>query len=142
MTDQNTTPDAPPGDAPEKSPKCRSKVFGIGFYALLIMLAAAAGGWLYTTSILNRPAIFTVDQTIIIKPGAGRVVISAVLNRAGINHPLWVMRLEELRRGKTYIPKAGEYALPEGTSLMTAMDIIHQGQSIQHQFTIPEVRNT
>ena len=139
-TDQ--TPGAPSGDEPEKRPKRRRKVFGLGFYGLLVMLSAAAGGWLYTASILNRPAIFAADQTIIIKPGAGRVVISAVLNRAGINHPLWVMRLEELRRGKSYIPKAGEFALPQGTSLMTAMDIIHQGQSIQHQLTIPEGRSS
>ena len=119
------------------APKQR-RILGIGFWGLVLMLALAAGGWLYVTSILNRPQIFTQDQTIIIKPGAGRVVISAVLNQAGIDHPQWVMRLEERRRGKAYLPKAGEYALPQGTSLMTAMDIIHQGQSIQHRLTFPE----
>ena len=133
------TEQSPPSekDTPAPKPKNR-KLFGWGFYGLLILLAGMAGAWLYVTSILNRPQVFTQDQTIIIKPGAGRVVISATLNRAGISHPIWVMRLEELRRGQAYIPKAGEYALPQGTSLLMAMDIIHQGKSIQHQITIPE----
>ena len=140
-----TSHDAPPDQGPDNTsstpssppPKGR-RLFGVGFYALLIMLAGMAGGWLYTASILNRPAIFTSDQVIIIKPGAGRVAISAILNHVGIPHPLWVMRLEELRRGDAYLPKAGEFALPKGVSLSGAMDIIHQGQSIQHQFTLPE----
>ena len=139
MTDQDTPTNATPdAGSSAASPPKRRKILGLGFYGLLAMLAGMAGGWLYTALILNRPAIFTADQTIMIKPGAGRVVISAVLNRAGIDHPLWVMRLEELRRGKSYVPKAGEFALPQGTSLTAAMDIIHQGQSILHQLTIPE----
>ena len=36
------------------------------------------------------------------------------------------------------MPKAGEFLLPQGTSLASALDIIHQGKSIQHSLTIPE----
>lgn len=123
---------------PETEPKRRSFVGWFGFILLLVGVIGAGGFAISFSSILSRPAIFDDNTSIIIKPGAGRVVISAILNRSGVEHPMWVMRLEELRRGKTYIPKAGEFALPKGTSLSQALDIIHQGKSIQHSFTIPE----
>ena len=124
-------------DHTEEAPRGRwiSRLF---FLLLLIAIIAGGIGLTLFTSYLGRPGAHTEDTSVIIKPGAGRVVISARLNAAGITHPQWVMRVEELRRGKAYIPKAGEYALPKGTSLAEAMDILHEGQSIQHSFTIPE----
>ena len=104
----------------------------------LLTIFGLTGAGIYIHSILHRPAIFTEDQAVIIKPGDGRAAISARLNSVGIEHPMLVMRLEEIRRGRNYLPKAGEFALPKGTSLSSAMDIIHEGQSIQHQFTAPE----
>ena len=136
MTD-DTHQDSPKDKAEPKAAKS-SWVSRISLFLLLAGLIAGGGGVLYFSSILHRPAIFTDNATIIIKPGAGRVVISAVLNKAGISHKRWIMQLEELRRGNAYRPKAGEFSLPNGTSLALAMDIIHQGTSIQHEFTIPE----
>jgi len=104
----------------------------------LLTIFGLTGAGIYVHSILHRPAIFNEDQAVIIKPGDGRAAISARLNSVGIEHPMLVMRLEEIRRGRNYLPKAGEFALPKGTSLSSAMDIIHDGQSIQHQFTAPE----
>ena len=120
------------------APSSASWLMWFGLIGISLILVGILFSWLYVTSILNRPAIFSDDQTVIIKPGSGRVVISAVLNKAGIEHPIWVMRLEEFNRGDAYVPKAGEFALPKGTSLKSAMDIIHQGASIQHQLTFPE----
>ncbi|MCE2517046.1 MAG: endolytic transglycosylase MltG [Alphaproteobacteria bacterium] len=104
---------------------------------VLVILATMAVAAVYVSSVLTRPGV-GADTTIIITPGDGRVVISAKLNSRGIDHPIWVMRLEELMRAEDYVPKAGEFALPAGTSLTAAMDIIHQGASIQHNLTIPE----
>lgn len=109
--------------------------------SLFILLACICTGGVITavfTSYLGRPSLFQNDANVIIPAGAGRVVISARLNSAGLDHPEWVMRLEEIRRGKTYVPKAGEYHLPKGTSLTAAMDILHAGNTVQHSFTIPE----
>ncbi len=106
------------------------------------MICGGGIGLTIFTSYLGRPSLGEAAESVLIPPGAGRVVIHAKLNKAGIAHPMWVMRLEELRRGRDYVPKAGEYALPEGVSLAQAMDIIHGGVSIQHSFTIPEGRTT
>ncbi|MGU9962194.1 MAG: endolytic transglycosylase MltG [Candidatus Puniceispirillales bacterium WSBS_2018_MAG_OTU23] len=116
--------------------KARKRLFKISLAALLLAMMGVGG--IYFFSILHRPAIFDDNASIIIPAGAGRVAISAGLNAAGIDHHHMVMRFEELRRGKGYRPKAGEFKLPKGTSLNLAMDIIHRGQSIQHEFTIPE----
>jgi UPF0755 protein len=103
----------------------------------LLALGGAVGFAIYI-SYLERPGIKGGDATVIIPHGTGRVVVSARFNAAGIHHPEWVMLIEEIRRGNRYIPKAGEYNLPQGTSLAEAMDILHGGITIQHSLTIPE----
>jgi UPF0755 protein len=112
--------------------------FYLSLIAAVLILAGGSVVAVYFFSVLTRPAIFADDASVVIPSGAGQVVISAVLNRKGIDHPLWVMRIEEWRRGDAYLPKAGEFALPKETSLEAAMDIIHDGKSIQHDITIPE----
>lgn len=131
-------PKDPSKDTAELKPVKASWTSRISLLLLVAGLMLGGGGFLYFSSILHRPAIFSDNISIIIKPGAGRVVISAVLNKAGISHHQWIMQVEELRRGDQYRPKAGEFSLPHGTSLTLAMDIINQGTSIQHEFTIPE----
>ncbi|MGC6485289.1 MAG: endolytic transglycosylase MltG [Candidatus Puniceispirillales bacterium] len=127
-------------EAPETAEKkpargCLRRVFG--FILQLVALAVVAG-WMTYDAQLNRPGQNAVPVAVIIPPGAGRVVISARLNSAGISHSPWVYRAEELRRGRSFVPKAGEFLLPAGVSLAEALDIIHNGQSIQHSLTIPE----
>ncbi|XDZ64703.1 endolytic transglycosylase MltG [Alphaproteobacteria bacterium LSUCC0684] len=112
--------------------------FGV-LSALLLIVAAGAGAliiWFF--SELHRPGVMKDSEIILVPEGAGRVVISALLERAGIPHNRWVMRIEERRRDKQYRPKAGEFILPPGASLSEAMDIIHEGKAIQHSFVIPE----
>ena len=140
MTDQ------PPQDESDLSEEPRPGIISriisgvknglISLLGLVFIIMIAAGPlWYY--SELHRPGVLGEDQRIIIPEGAGRVVISARVNSAGIRHSVWVYRLEEWRRGEDYRPKAGEFALPEGTSLDQALSIIHKGDSIQHAFTIP-----
>ena len=124
-----------PEDEQQSSPSWLGR---LSLMVLLLTVFTLLAGGAYVHSILNRPAIFVDDQAVIIKLGDGRTMISAKLNSVGIEHPMLVMRIEEIRRGRGYLPKAGEFALPKGTSLSMAMDIIHDGQSIQHQFTAPE----
>ena len=127
-----------PSDRPQKG-RWLSKF--ILFCFLLGLISSGVGLTIYT-SYLGRPSTHPDATTVLIDAGAGRVVISARLNAAGITHPQWVMRVEELRRGRSYVPKAGEYALPKGVSLAEAMDILHKGQVIQHSFTVPEGQTT
>lgn len=121
----------------EKKPArgCLRRVFG---FLLLLAALAVVAGWMTYDAQLNRPGRNAAPVAVIIPPGAGRVVISARLNSAGISHSPWVYQAEELRRGRSFVPKAGEFRLPAGASLADALDIIHDGQSIQHSLTIPE----
>ena len=109
----------------------------LSFFFLTLIFGGLAA-WLTYDAQLNRPGRHAEDVAVIIPPGAGRVVISARLNAAGIGHSVWVYHLEEWRRGAGFVPKAGEFLLPQGASLASALDIIHQGKSIQHSLTIPE----
>lgn len=102
----------------------------------VVLGTGAAAIWFF--SELHRPGIMKDDTIILIPEGSGRVVISAVLEKVGIPHSRWVMRVEEYRRGKGYRPKAGEFLLVQGSNLAQAMDIIHEGKAIQHSFAIPE----
>lgn len=136
MTEPTTHPD-PSAEPPRRGFFRRM----ISLFLPLLMLGAvfaAAAVWLTYDAQLNRPGQQAEDVALLIPPGAGRVVISARLNAAGIAHDNWVYQLEELRRGPDYIPKAGEFLLPEGASLAEALSIIHEGKSIQHSLTIPE----
>ena len=107
-------------------------------FLIIVICFALAGLWLTYDAQLNRPGQQAEDVAVVIMPGAGRVVISARLNAAGIAHADWVYHIEELRRGKAFMPKAGEFLVPKGASLADALDIIHAGKSIQHSITIPE----
>jgi len=114
------------------------RYFGVISVIFLIVSAGIGALIIWFYSELHRPGVMKDREIILIPDGAGRVVISAVLERAGIPHSRWVMRIEERRRDQGYRPKAGEFILPPGTSLSGAMDIIHEGKAIQHSFVIPE----
>ncbi len=104
---------------------------------LLLLFLFGCGLSLYIVSVLYRSAA-PLDAVIVIERGVGRLAISEVVNAAGIEHPSWVLGFEDWRRGDDYLAKSGEYLLPRGTNLAAAMDIIHEGDSIAHRFTIPE----
>ena len=113
-------------------------------WALVALAAFAAGAVpLWYLSELHRPhqvvAYPDGDGTAVIIPeGATGTQISAILRGAGLRHHTLVYRAEDWRRGGGYVPKAGEFLLPERASLGQALDIIHGGKTVQHAFTIPE----
>ena len=103
--------------------------------------AAAVPVWYW--SELNRTHQVVQDASVaervlIIREGATGIEISETVRRVGIGHHPLVYRLEELRRRGGYIPKAGEFLLPERASLAQVLDIINEGKVVQHAFTIPE----
>ena len=117
------------------------------FYRRLIKLTLAVSvvaifvfviGFIWVSAVLQRPSLATQDIILEIKPGDGRVVISQRLNHIGLSHHPLVYRIEEWRRGKGYLPKAGEYRFMADGTLSEAMDIIHKGVPIQHDLTISE----
>ena len=132
---------------PERGSDNPSASQSSSFYRRLIKVVLAASvlavfifvmGFIWVSAVLQRPSLATQDVILEIKPGDGRVVISQRLNKIGLPHHPWVYRIEEWRRGKGYLPKAGEYRFMADGSLAEAMDTIHKGVPIQHDLTISE----
>ena len=120
--------------SPAKKKKLKNhKILVFWVCAFIAFGGALFGLWYY--SELHRSGD-SVAQQIIIPAGAGRVEISAILNRNGIPHSRWVFMLEALRRGADWLPKAGEFSFPPQASLSQALDIIVKGDAVQHSFVV------
>ena len=131
----------------DKTPSPQTPSRSSSFYRRLIKLSLAVSvvalfvlvmGFIWVSAVLERPSLATQDIILEIKPGDGRVVISKRLNQIGLSHHPLIYRIEEWRRGKGYLPKAGEYRFMADGSLAEAMDTIHKGVPIQHDLTISE----
>ena len=110
-----------------------------------ILLVASLGavflgalGFIYVSAILYRASTADADHVLEIPRGAGSYAISKQLSQIGLKHPPIVYRLEAWRRGQAYRPKAGEYRFSADGNLAAAMDILHEGQAVQHNITIAE----
>lgn len=95
-------------------------------------------GFVYMGAVLYRASTADADHVLEIPRGASSYAISKQLNQIGLKHPPIVYRLEAWRRGQGYNPKAGEYRFSAAGNLAEAMDILHEGQAIQHKITIAE----
>ena len=109
------------------------------------MLVASLGavflgafGFIYVGAVIYRASTADADHVLEIPRGASSYAISKQLNQIGLKHAPIVYRLEAWRRGKAYRPKAGEYRFSADGNLAEAMDILHEGQAIQHKITIAE----
>ena len=105
---------------------------------LILLLSLAGMALIWAHAMVKRPVSGAAEQVVLIPAGAGRVAILARLESRAIAVNSLVWRLEALRRGSDWVPKAGEYAIPPRSSIADIMDILDSGRSIQHSLTIPE----
>lgn len=131
MTD--LPPPAPAPDAPRKVRWGR----WLGALFLLLLAAVAVTGW-YGWQRYTAPGPATGDQVLVIPRGSGVTAIARQLAAAGIIRDPLEMALAMRLRGDAAGLKAGEYAVPAGTSLRGVIDLIISGKTVIRRFTVPE----
>lgn len=106
---------------------------------LLIVLAAAtffAEQWSF---FAPGPKASQGQGTIVlINPGERSAVIAQQLQDAGVLRSGTLFRLGVQLRGKNAALRAGEYAIPSGSSMAGILGILTSGKSIQHKLTVAE----
>ena len=95
-------------------------------------------GFVYVGAVIYRASTADADHVLEIPRGASSYAISKQLNQIGLKHPPHSLSPRSMASGKAYRPKAGEYRFSADGNLAEAMDILHEGQAIQHKITIAE----
>ncbi len=78
------------------------------------------------------------EQVVLINQGAGIREIASVLEKQGLIRSADIFVYGVGYQDKARLLKAGEYAIPAHASMKDIMDILVEGKSIEHAFTVPE----
>ncbi len=109
--------------------------------ALLLMIGAVAVvAWLWQDMErqLNQPLRITEQEVLHVPPGTNLRTLSMELQRRGwMQRPVY-FEIEARRTDRARQIKAGEYAIPPGTTPQSLLDLLVSGQVIQRQMTIIE----
>ena len=105
--------------------------------ALLVIAVAGGGGyWLYREA--GSPGPLAEPRSVVVPAHTGIAGVAKLLAQRGlIRYPL-VFELAARTTGRGSALKAGEYEFPAATSVLTALDIIASGKTVQHRLAIPE----
>jgi len=110
---------------------------------LVVLVGVAAGGTLYYAyTEFERPgptiSADQTDQVILFERGVGLNTIARRLENAGLIRNHFIFRAGVMWNGAAADLKAGEYAVPAGSSMRQIMELLRAGKSILHKLTIPE----
>lgn len=78
------------------------------------------------------------DSVVLINPGTGIREIATILEKRGLIRSADIFVYGVGYQDKARLLKAGEYAVPAHASMKDIMDILVNGKSIEHSFTVPE----
>lgn len=78
------------------------------------------------------------DHVVLINPGSGIREIASILEKQGLIRSADIFVYGVGYQDKARLLKAGEYAIPAHASMKEIMDILVNGKSIEHSFTVPE----
>nr|WP_075914942.1 endolytic transglycosylase MltG [Bartonella apis] len=78
------------------------------------------------------------EQVVLINQGAGIREIASILEKQGLIRSTDIFVYGVGYQDKARLLKAGEYAIPAHASMKDIMDILVEGKSIEHAFTVPE----
>ena len=110
-------------------------------FALLILGASLAGGWLWMDmqrSLREPLHLGAQPQTFVVKPGMTMRAVADELARKGVlDHP-WYLAFEARRQGKAGRIKAGEFELKPGMTPLGLIDLLVSGKVVQHSLTLVE----
>jgi len=109
---------------------------------LLVIAALLGGGWVWERMEFAAPgpaAANGAHQTVVnIAPRQSLWRIAGLLARAGTLRSATLFDLGVRLRGEGALLKAGEYAIPSGSSMQRLADILISGRVIEHRLTAAE----
>jgi UPF0755 protein len=109
---------------------------GLATLALLVVVLAVFGAWLYASP--GPAARQGASTTVILRHGAHLPEIATDLEDKGVigNASVFVAAAQITGAGRRL--KAGEYAFPSRASLSQVLEMIRDGRIVHHFITIPE----
>lgn len=105
---------------------------------LIVLGLALAGVIVYGQGAMTDAGPHERAVTVVLKRGDGLTRVSEVLSEAGVIDKPVLFRLGARYRGVSTALKFGEYSIPAGASMTSVMDILVDGATIQHKFTVVE----
>lgn len=107
--------------------------------ALLLLLAGAAGAFLWLNTTINKPVEHSAsDRVILVEPGMATPAIISRLSEAGIVDNPDALRLYLRMTGRGGQLKAGAYKFDSPISPLQAIEKIQRGDVAFERVTIPE----
>jgi UPF0755 protein len=107
-------------------------------YLLLALITILAGAFLWGCAQFSRPGPLSAPATVVIPMGAGLERIATEMRGAGIISDPLIFRFGARALGVHTILRAGEYAIPEGTSVRALLKILSDGKTVVRRLTVPE----
>lgn len=119
-----------------------SRSSGGGFFSLILWLAVLAGAALifaffYFQSAIARPGPVAESRTFTVERGATGASIAAALEQQGLISDAFLFRVAN-RLGGGGALQAGEYLIPAHASVQDIVNLMTEGDALQHAITFPE----
>ncbi len=105
--------------------------------AILAVGALAIGGFVFNTEA-SRPGPAAQGETFIVERGASVTGIGQALEREGLVRDARLFRATHFVYAREKVLQAGEYEIPPHASLRAIIDMLSQGDALQHAITFPE----
>jgi UPF0755 protein len=114
---------------------------GVGAFLLWIFaLAVATGifGLAFLMSAIERPGPMTRDAVFVVESGASGADIASALEQQNLITNAMLFRLANRVYGRGQSLQAGEYAIPADASVRDIVEMLTNGDAVQHAITFPE----
>lgn len=115
---------------------------GGGFFSFLFWIAALAGAaalfaFFYFTSAISRPGPFPEPRAFVVERGASGASIADKLEAEGFISDALLFRIATRLEGGASL-QAGEYEIPANASTRQIVELMTDGDALQHAITFPE----
>lgn len=111
--------------------------FSFLFWIALLGAAAALFVFFYFTSAISRPGPFSEPRAFIVERGASGASIADKLEAEGFISDAFLFRIATRLEGGASL-QAGEYEIPANASTRQIVELMTNGDALQHAITFPE----
>lgn len=132
-------PGTPPPRKRSRQARSQIVVFMNFMLSLLVLVLLGASALFYFGKLqFDSQGPLTTETTFLVKRGAGISEVSNSLENRDIVSDARIFRYGMRAYGHENDLKAGEYAIPSGSTMRDVMNILISGKSIMYPLTIPE----